>query len=130
VAGFAAREDYETISGVTTCFLIRRMLAILVIVGLAVSPLYAATMNGIVQPAHGSSMAGMADDMPCHPDKSSSSDKICPFMAACLSLCFQAMPPAVGALAQPAAIGVRTAFQRARHLASLAPAPPARPPRA
>jgi hypothetical protein len=120
------------------------MLAIFLIAGLGVSPLYAATMKGMEQTAQASSMAGMADDMPCHPDKSpsnkspsdksspdkSSSDKACPFMVVCLSLCFQGMPPVAGAIAVPATVKLRAVFQHMRELASLAPSPPARPPRA
>jgi hypothetical protein len=120
-------------------FLLKRALAILLIAGLGVSPLYAATMKGMEQSAPASSMAGMADDMPCHPDKSSSdksssdktsSGKACPFMVVCLSLCFQGMPPVADAIAAPATIKLRTVLQRVRKLASLAPSPPARPPRA
>jgi hypothetical protein len=112
-------------------FLLRKVLAIMVAVGLTVSPLYAATMQGMDQSAQASSVANMADDMPCHPAKSGkpSSDKACPFMTACLSLCFQGMPPAVGAVAVPATIKLRTTFQSVRQLASLMPPPPARPPR-
>ena len=60
-------------------------------------------------------MAGMADDMPCHHAKSasdksssipsssdtSSSGKACPCMVACLSLCFQGMPPVAGSIVVP-----------------------------
>jgi hypothetical protein len=113
-------------------FLLRRVLAILLIAGLSVSPLYAATMKGMEQSAQASSMAGMADDMPCHPPKSSKapSDKPCPFMVACLSLCFQGMPPVFGAIVAPVTVGLRTPFESVRQLTSLAPSPPARPPRA
>src|SRR5258708_2826459 len=110
-------------------FLLKRVLAIFLIAGLGVSPLYAATMKGMEQSAQASSMAGMADDMPCHPTKSSS-DKVCPFMAACLSLCFQGMPPVSGAIVIPATVELRTVFERVRQLTDLAPSPPARPPRA
>jgi hypothetical protein len=110
-------------------FLLKRILAIFLIAGLGVSPLYASAMKGMEQAAQASSMAGMADDMPCHPDKSSP-DKACPFMVVCLSLCFQGMPPVAGAIVAPATIKLRTVFERAPELASLAPSPPARPPRA
>src|ERR1700682_3373504 len=114
-------------------FLLRKVLAVLVVVGLTVSPLYAVTMKGMDQPAQASSAADMAESMPCHPGKSPPakppSDKACPFMAACLSLCFQGMPPAVGAIAVPATIELRTSFQSVPQLASLTPTPPARPPR-
>jgi hypothetical protein len=118
-------------------FLLRKILAIFLIAGLGVSPLYAATMKGMEQSAQASSMAGMAgmaDDMPCHPAKSSSDqsspDKACPFMVACLSLCFQGMPPVFGAIVIPATLDLRTVFESVRQLTDLAPSPPARPPRA
>ena len=115
-------------------FLFRRVLAIFLIAGLGVSPLYAVTMKGMEQSAQASPMAGMADNMPCHPAKSSSdkssSDKACPFMVACLSLCLQGMPPVAGAIVVPAPSKLRTVFQHVPQLASLTPAPPARPPRA
>ena len=81
----------------------------------------------------------MADDMPCHPAKSlsdkspsdtSPSDKACPFMVACLSLCFQGMPPVFGAIVAPVAVDLRTTFENVRQLTGLAPSPPAPPPRA
>ena len=116
------------------------MLAIFLIAGLGVSPLYAATtMKGMEPSAQASSMAGMADDMPCHSAKSpsdksssdkSSPDKACPFMVACLSLCFQGMPPVFGAIVIPATVELRTPFESVRQLTDLAPSPPARPPRA
>jgi hypothetical protein len=115
-------------------FLLKRVLAILLIAGLGVSPLYAATMKGMEQSAQASSMAGMPDDTPCHPAKSSSDksspDKACPFMAVCLSLCFQGMPPVLGAIVVPNTAELRTPFESVRQLTSLAPSPPARPPRA
>jgi hypothetical protein len=123
--------------------LIRRVLAIFLIVGIGVSPLYAATMKGMERTARASSMTGTTDDMPCHPaqsaiDKSSSdqsssdkpaSGKTCPCMVACVSLCFQGMPPVAGAIVVPATVKRRAAFQNFYQLASLAPSPPARPPR-
>jgi hypothetical protein len=109
--------------------LLKRMLAILVIVGLGVSPLFASAMKAMEQPAtHESSIAGAIGDMPCHPK--SSPEKICPFMVVCLSLCFQAMPPMAGTIAVPATIKLRTLFLHESQLASLTPSPPARPPRA
>jgi hypothetical protein len=124
--------------------LIKRVIAIFLIVGVGVSPLYAATMTGMQRSAQASSMAGMADGMPCHPAKSafdrssfdtssrgtSSSGKACPCMVACLSLCFQGMPPVAGAIMVPTTVRLRAAFQNFHQLASLTPSPPARPPRA
>jgi hypothetical protein len=123
---------------VNVSFLLKRVLAIFLIAGLGVSPLYAATMKVMAPSAQASSMAGMADDKPCHPVKfssdqsssdKSSSDKACPFMAACLSLCFQGMPPVFGAIIVPASLELRTPFESVRQLTDLAPLPPARPPR-
>jgi len=129
---------------VNTSSLLKRVFAIFLIVGMGVSPLYAATMKGMERSAPAASMAGMADDMPCHPAKSasdksssnpsssdtSSSGKACPCMVACLSLCFQGMPPVGGAIVVPTIVKLRAAFQDFYQLASLAPSPPARPPRA
>jgi hypothetical protein len=110
--------------------LFKRMLAILVIAGLGMSPLYASAMKGMQQPVmHESSMAGAMDDMPCHPGKSSPV-KMCPFMVVCLSLCFQGLPPLADSIAVPAIVKVRAVFLHASQLASLTPSPPARPPRA
>src|ERR1700678_1565505 len=128
--------------------LMKRILAIFLIVGIGVSPLYAATMKGMERAAQGSSMAGMADDMPCHPAKSATtksvtdkspdtssldkatSGKACPCIIACLSLCFQGMPPVAGVIVVPTTVKSRAAFQDFYQLASLTPSPPARPPRA
>jgi hypothetical protein len=119
--------------------LIRRVLAIVLIAGIGVSPLYAATMKGMERAAEATSMAGMADDMPCHHAKSasgksssdtSSSGKACPCMAACLSLCFQGLPPVASTIVVPAIVKRRAAFRDFHQLASLTPSPPARPPRA
>lgn len=111
-------------------YLLKRMLAILVIAGLGVSPLYASALQGMQQPAaQQSSMAAAIGDMPCHPDKSAP-EKICPFMVVCLSLCFQGMPPIADSIAAPAMIRLRAVFLHANQLAGLTPSPPARPPRA
>jgi hypothetical protein len=122
----------------------KRILAIFLIVGIGVSPLCAATTMGMERTAKASSMAGMTGDMPCHQaksgfDKSSSgqsssdqpsSGQACPCMIACLSLCFQGMPPVAAAIMLPTIVKLRTAFQDFDQLASLTPSPPARPPRA
>jgi hypothetical protein len=106
------------------------MLAILLIAGLGMSPLYASAIKGMQQPAtQESSMAGTMDDMPCHPG-TASPEKICPFMVVCLSLCFQGMPPMADAIMVPAIVKLRAVFLHVDELASLTPSPPARPPRA
>jgi hypothetical protein len=119
--------------------LLKRLLAVFLIVGMGVSPLYAAAMKGMERAAQATSMARMADDMPCHPaksvsDKSSSEKstpgKACPCSVACLSLCFQGIPPTVGTIVVPTTVKLRAALQNFYQLASLAPSPPARPPRA
>jgi hypothetical protein len=118
---------------------LRRVLAIFLIVGIGVSPLYAATTMGMGRTTQSSSMAGMTGDMPCHHAKSasdktssdtSSSGKSCPCMIGCLSLCFQGMPPVAAAITVPTIVRLRSAFQDFDQLASLTPSPPARPPRA
>jgi hypothetical protein len=124
--------------------LLKRVLAIFLIVGMGVSPLYAATMKGMERAAQTSSATVTADDMACHHVKSafdksssdpassdtSSSGNVCPCMVACVSLCFQGMPPIVGAITDPTTVKRRAVFQNFHQLASLAPSPPARPPRA
>jgi hypothetical protein len=124
--------------------LLKRVLAVFLIVGIGASPLYAATMKGMERTAAATSAAGTADDMPCHHAKSasakstddksssdtSSSGKTCPCMVACQSLCFQGMPPAADSIVVPTIVKLRAAFQDFHQLASLTPSPPARPPRA
>ena len=111
------------------------MLAIFLIVGLGVSPIYASAMKSMEQSAQASSMAGMADDgmaddMPCHPAKSPSGK----------DLSVHGRLPVI-MLSRHAAGRQRYRYSRyckiahgfsepTQQLASLAPSPPARPPRA
>lgn len=120
-------------------FLMKRVLAVFLIVGIGVSPLYAATMKGMERTAQASPVVGIADDMPCHHAKfvanksssdKSSSGKTCPYMVACLSLCFQDVPPVAGVIVGRTTVKLRAAFQDFHRLANLTPSPPARPPRA
>jgi hypothetical protein len=88
-------------------FTIRRLLAILMIAGIALAPLSRpvmaemssdASMKPMADEMSPSSMAAeMASDMPCCPSKAPTPvgcDK-CVFMAACTSLCFLGMSTAV-----------------------------------
>jgi hypothetical protein len=88
-------------------FAIRRLLAILVVAGLALAPV---SRPAVAETSSGMSMQAMADemspsamtdemasDMPCCPSKAPTPvgcDK-CVFMAACTSLCFVGMSSAV-----------------------------------
>jgi hypothetical protein len=85
-------------------FTIRRLLAILVIAGLALAPVSRpvmaemssdASMQAMADEMSPSAMADeMASDMPCCPSKAPAPvgcDK-CVFMAACTSMCFTGMP--------------------------------------
>ena len=91
-------------------FTIRRLLAILVIAGLALAPVSRpvmaemssdASMQAMADEMSASAMADeMASDMPCCPSKAPTPvgcDK-CVFMAACTSLGFVGMPGAVAHL--------------------------------
>ena len=88
-------------------FTIRRLLAILMIAGIALAPLsqpvLAETSSDVSMQAMADNMSAsastdeMAGDMPCCPSKAPTPvgcDK-CVFMAACASLCFVGMPSAV-----------------------------------
>jgi hypothetical protein len=57
-------------------------------------------------------------------------DKACPCMAACMSLSVQCLPSIAAVVARVVVVGQRLAIRSEARLASLAPPPPARPPRA
>lgn len=80
-------------------------------------------------PANDMSMAGM-EDMPCCPDEAPSNDcaKTCPLMMLCMAKCFQGMPFATSAAISFTLAGFIVPGNDAL-LRSLAPPPPARPPR-
>ena len=79
-------------------FTIRRLLAILVIAGLALAPVSRPVMAEMSSDAWMQAMADeMASDMPCCPSKAPTPvgcDK-CVYMTACMSKCFTGMSTAV-----------------------------------
>jgi hypothetical protein len=112
----------------------------LLIVGLVVSPLsppvFAAgdqsmTMSAAPTGAEEMSLCADADNAaaPCH-DGKMDCDKACPCMAACVALSVQCLPSIAAAVARVVVVGQRLAISSEARLASLAPPPPARPPRA
>ena len=117
------------------------LLRMLLIVGLVVSPQYPrafaasgdATAIAAVQinPDEMSSPGTDADHAtsPCH-DGKMDCDKACPCMAACVSLSVQCLPSIAAGVARLVFVGQRLAIRSEARLASLAPPPPARPPRA
>ncbi|MDI1267466.1 MAG: hypothetical protein PS018_29825 [bacterium] len=124
-----ARGLCET-GGVKRFDQIRRLLAILVIVGLAIAPL-----AGRANAAGSTTMAAMSDhaavsaDMPCCPDKSSPGDcDQCPLMALCATTPLQAPLPAGMARILP--VTLRMPLPASDPAAeSLALLPPPKPPR-
>jgi hypothetical protein len=114
------------------------LLRMLLIVGLVVSPLYprAFAAGGGVTAAAEMSMGDMAPGidaehaaLPCH-DGKMGGDKACPCMAACMSMSVQGLPAIASTIARVVVPGQRFAIRSEAQLASLAAAPPARPPRA
>jgi hypothetical protein len=105
-------------------FLIRRLLAVLLIAGLMTAPLTAPVLAGAVDSA---SMA-MSDDMPCCPDKSAPVDcDKCPLMAICMFKTFQALP--LAGVVEVLPTTVRTLVPRSDpETESLGHPPPPRPP--
>lgn len=114
--------------------LLRRLLAILVIVGLTAGPFAASAAVGPMEPSSAMAMTdeAMADDMPCCPDEKPvlpDCQKLCPLMMSCLAKCFQPGPSAsvLGRLALRLTdiIGLRDDALPS----GLAAEPPPRPPR-
>jgi hypothetical protein len=116
------------------------LLRILLIVGLVVSPLappvFAAsghTMELSAAPMSPDEMSPGADTervtSPCD-DCKADCDKVCPCMAACMSLSVQCLPSIASTIARVVIVGQRFAIRSEAQLASLAAPPPARPPRA
>ena len=112
----------------------------LLIVGLVVAPLSPPTFAAGDQSATMSAAHMCADDMslcadadnaasPCQ-DGKMDCDKACPCMAACVSLSVQCLPSTAAGVARVVIVGQRLAISSEARLASLAPPPPARPPRA
>ena len=107
-----------------------RLLAVLVIVGLVISPL-TARANAVVT-ASMTSMSGnaaMSEDIPCCPDKSAPVDcDQCPLMALCVSTTLQAPLPAVVAEIQPVTLRMLLPGSDPE-VESVAYSPPPKPPR-
>jgi hypothetical protein len=108
---------------------LRCLLPILALVGIVLAPLAAPAAAAAMTHA---SMAAMADDMPCCPhEKPVMPDcgKSCPLMAVCTAKCFQNLSAPASAVAVPLTqAGVIVPADDALG-ASLAQAPPSRPPR-
>ncbi|MEP9380194.1 hypothetical protein ABLE91_26035 [Aquabacter sp. CN5-332] len=77
--------------------LLRRLLAILVVVGLTAGPFAASAAVGPMEPSAAMTDEAMAGDMPCCPDEKPvlpDCQKLCPLMMSCLTKCFQPGPSA------------------------------------
>jgi hypothetical protein len=117
--------------------LLRRLLAILVIVGLTAGPFAASAAVGPMEPSPAAMSMSMTDeamagDMPCCPDEKPvlpDCQKLCPLMMSCLAKCFQPGPSASAtdrlALRLTDIIGLRDEALPS----DLAAEPPPRPPR-
>lgn len=114
------------------------LLRLLLIVGLVVSPLVprvfagsdqTGTMSGTELAADEMSPQADADNamLPCH-DGKMDCDKTC--VAACMALSVQWLPSIAATIVRVVVVAQRFAIRSEAQLASLAAAPPARPPRA
>ena len=116
------------------------ILRMLLIVGLVVSPLYppvfAASGDMAMSATHMSpgQTSSRADAehaaSPCHDDGKMDCDKLCPCMAACMTLSVPGLPSTASTVALVVVVGQRFAIRSEVQLANLAAPPPARPPRA
>jgi hypothetical protein len=110
---------------------IGRVLAVLVIVGLAVAPLATPVAAKPSAAAEMSDMSGMPADMPCCPDEQESNDcQDCPLMAMCMLTIAQPEPPFANSvlaplLSRPLFVALVDAFAE-----GLDGPPPDHPPRA
>ena len=117
--------------------LLARSLAILLIGSLICSPLAvsAAGTDAIADNQATShemamdSMAGVADEMPCH-QQSPDNGKACPFMAICMMLCCQGTAAYDVSLASPAPTAARVLPPELIELYGITSPPPSRPPNA
>src|SRR5215472_469868 len=116
---------------------IARCLALIALIGLMLAPIArpALAMPVVVQGTMGQAMAGdpldvAPGDMPCCPQKPSFPDcgKDCPFMALCAAAALIAAPQA--ALSVPITLAGIVFSSDQTDLASIARAPPQRPPKA
>jgi len=119
IHGLLPLQGFENQNSVHLKLTIRRLLAVLMIAGLALAPLSRPVMAGTPSNASMQPMADemspaapmdeMADDMPCCPSKAPATDDCdkCVFMAACMSIgfvgksatVFHPFPVASGAIA-------------------------------
>ena len=118
---------------VTPWTFLRRLLALLVIAGLALAPLAA---SAVASPMTAASTTAMAKDMmPCcsgdhAPQKQDCDGKAaCPMISVCAAKCFQAGPTVLGVPAAYSTILARLAPRNDAWWAGRSPLPPARPPR-
>jgi hypothetical protein len=110
--------------------LIGRLLAVLVIAGLAIAPLVspAAAMASAV--ADTTDMSSMSADMPCCPDEQKSKDcQDCPLVAMCILKTAQAGPSATAAMPLRHAIRMVHSFSDDALTDGLNRPPPDHPPR-
>jgi hypothetical protein len=110
-----------------------RLLAVFAIVGLVIAPLTARANAGGMASMAMTSMsddaAGMADDMPCCPDKSVPVDcDQCPLMALCAATTLQALLPAGIAEIQPVTLRMLLPGSDPE-VESVGYSPPPKPPR-
>ena len=107
---------------------LRILLPVLAIVGIVIGPLTAPAASGMVPAA----TAEMADDMPCCPDEQPAMpdcSKACPLLAVCFAKCVQNLSTAAGTAIAPLILAGIIFPANDALGASLAQAPPARPPR-
>src|SRR3954449_5054836 len=107
---------------------LRMLLPVLAMAGIIAAPL-AVPAAAMVAAAPGTEMA---DGMPCCPhDKPAMPDcsKACPLMAVCMAKCFQNVPTTASAVVLPLTVAGLLVPADDPFGASLAQAPPSRPPR-
>lgn len=108
------------------CLAIRRILAVLAMLGLLVAP-----VAGFAHSAmdHGPSMAVSADGGPCCPDNPSDDCPKCALTAPCMAQCLQNVADAhtIAPVGESTCAAILARFDEA--VAGLAHAPPRRPPR-
>lgn len=109
--------------------ILHMLLPVLAIVGIMMFPLAAPAAAGMMPTEVATAMA---DDMPCCPPEELSvpdCSKVCPLMTACFVKCVQYQSTASGTFIAPSTLDGLAVPANDALVASLAPAPPARPPR-
>jgi hypothetical protein len=113
--------------GMVFRLLITRLLAIVIVAGLAVAPVAA---PAAMQAAPSAAMTEMSADMPCCPDQQNSKACTdCPLVAMCVLTTAQAGPPEMAALPLRHAIRTAHALRDDILAVGLNRAPPDQPPR-